>query len=192
MVMYYLVLALICVAPLALATTTRLRVMASTAIVLAIGLALFDWNIAVVRWIHRIRTLNDRLTESSATTTSPASRPAVPRLPESMPTAQLPANNLVIRVADKPPRPPLRGDPFWLRVGDRGQPLMDSLGHTVDIQWLLARSQDDALILYFVFDSEEFARTKDLARAIRICQDALQAVPGKSIEVYVLITVERK
>ena len=76
MVMYYLVLALICVAPLALATTSRLRVMASAAIVLAIGLALFDWNIAVERWNHRIGILNDRLAESSATTTSPASRPA--------------------------------------------------------------------------------------------------------------------
>jgi hypothetical protein len=112
----------------------------------------------------------------------------ITRAPKSMPSAQSPVNKLVIRVVDKPP-PLLRGQPFWLRVGNRVQPLMDSLGHTVDIQELLARCPDDVLILYFVFDHEDLAKTRDLARAIGICQDAVHAVQSKSIEVYILITV---
>jgi hypothetical protein len=73
MVVYYLGLALICVAPLALATSTRTRILASAAIVLAIGLALGNWNIATERWTRRLRELYSRLAELSSTTTAPAS-----------------------------------------------------------------------------------------------------------------------
>jgi hypothetical protein len=73
MVMIYMVLALICVIPCVAATTSSMRTVTFGTLVLAIVMALFNWNIAVRHWRRYSQDLRDRLAEVRAKSESSAS-----------------------------------------------------------------------------------------------------------------------